>query len=337
MSDVRHVNLHDARESRDMGVPRPSTPAITDEFGIVWPDVARLLTAMLRRRGVNPHDADEIVQETAARALSVQIPFADADDLLRWSSVVSWRLAIDIHRRRGRLSEFEVPDRIDPVDVAAAAEHRVVLDAVQQRFPELSPRDQQALLSSFTETPARTRLESVRLAVARHRARTRLRALLNGLAAPILVLWARRNRLWSAPAESIAYAAAPAAACLLMGAVALTGTTAPHVGEARGAAPIAATSSAVPVAQPPAPDLGRSATTPIATKTRSEDPEPAEPRHAVPPGGVSLGTPNGNRATADVRPQAEDDELACVTPPPVASSPGTVCIQQPGSLGLSPP
>src|SRR5207244_12906079 len=88
---------------------------------------------------------------------------------------------------------------------------------------QFCPHDRAVLLSSSRDGPVRPRLESVRLAVARHRARNRLRALLEGLAAPVLALWARRSRYWSTPAEAMAAVATPAATCLLMSMVVLAG------------------------------------------------------------------------------------------------------------------
>src|SRR4051812_25846034 len=164
---------------------------------------------MLRRRGVKHHDIDEIVQETAARVISTQVPFDDADDLFRWASVVSGRLAIDLRRRGARLSDDEVPERADAVDVAMAAEHRVVLSVVRDRLPDMSESDREVLLSNFHDGPAHPRRESVRIAVARHRARNRLRLLLEGLAGTAIFGWIRRNRVWTAPAEAISYAAVP--------------------------------------------------------------------------------------------------------------------------------
>src|SRR5260221_449608 len=63
---VRHVNLRKARESRARLVPRIGRSMLTDDFEFVWPEVSARLASMLRRRGVKPHDVDEIVQETAA-------------------------------------------------------------------------------------------------------------------------------------------------------------------------------------------------------------------------------------------------------------------------------
>src|SRR5437879_11522484 len=107
---VRHGNLHEARESSAVVVSRVAGSVLTHDLEFVWPEVATRLRAMLRRRGVQNHDIDEIVQETAARAISVRVPFEDADDLFRWAAVVGGRLAIDLRRRAARLTD-DLPDR----------------------------------------------------------------------------------------------------------------------------------------------------------------------------------------------------------------------------------
>src|SRR5947199_406953 len=121
-SRVGHEVLRDTRRSRSVGAPRSNDRVITEKLESVWPDVAERLAAMLRRRGVNRHEADEAIQETAAHGM----------------------------------------------------------------------------------------------AVARHRARNRLRSLLDGLAAPVLGLWARRGRWRSARVEAFASSVTPAFACLAL-------------------------------------------------------------------------------------------------------------------------
>ena len=192
-SRVGHVDLRDARGSRSRLVSRSNETVITQDLESVWPGVSLRLATMLRRRGVGRHDADEAIQETAARAISAGVEFSDGDDLFRWASVVSWRVAIDARRRCTRLSADEVPDRADHVDVAQAAENRIVLTAVTNSFKDLPARDQAVLLEGFEIGPPVSRGESVRVAVARHRARNRLRGLLNGLAAPVVAFIARRG------------------------------------------------------------------------------------------------------------------------------------------------
>lgn len=108
------------------GVPRTSTPALTQKspppLADVWPDVAARLTRVLRRRGVDAATAEDVVQETAVRVLRTGVPYADGDDLLRWASVVGWRLAVDTRRKDRRAEPGPVPDRQSSVNVALAVE-----------------------------------------------------------------------------------------------------------------------------------------------------------------------------------------------------------------------
>src|SRR5438270_5174760 len=144
-SRLGHVVLQDRRGSTDLA-PRSNDVLITQKLESVWPSVSARLSTMLRRRGVSIHDADEAIQETAARVISAGVEFADGDDLFRWASVVSWRIAIDARRRGTRVSGDQLPDRADHIDVAQTAEHRIVLSAVTSRFNELSESDRAVLL-----------------------------------------------------------------------------------------------------------------------------------------------------------------------------------------------
>jgi hypothetical protein len=287
---------------------------------------------MLRRRGVGHHDIDEIVQETAARALSTRVRYEDGDDLFRWASVVGGRLAIDLRRRGARLSDDELPDRPDTIDVAMAAEHRVVLSAVRNRLPELSARDQEALLSSFHDDPASSRRESVRIAVARHRARNRLRVLMDGLAGSAILLWVRRSRVWSAPVEAISYAALPTAACVLITIGAWSGLS----NDRRNGLP----SDALPAAEvvsvasmPSAPPVdGPGAIQPGQGPSHST-PHPVSAPIVQDPSVVTQ-DPTGE-TRAGVRDKGEADHLWCVTSPSLAG-PETRCVDSPVKLPPTP-
>lgn len=283
---------------------------------------------MLRRRGVSHHDAHEAAQETAARAISTGVGFDGEDDLFRWASVVGWRIAIDQRRRVRRVSGDSVPDRADAVDVASIAEQRIVLDAVRERLTELSTSDREVLLSSFEPVRERTRAESVRLAVARHRARNRLRALLDGLAAPVLGLWARRIRTLLPRAEHLAIASTPAVACLAITVGALTGAgMAPPVATTAQAAPVVASALPSPVLDlapvaPPAPEQ------PVATAPRRSDDTPAW----VPSTQVVVPHPDGDQTRVGTRNGSGSEPVWCLTPPPAVGLEKTcVDVKPPGS------
>ncbi|HEX4820302.1 MAG TPA: hypothetical protein VFV00_08855 [Acidimicrobiales bacterium] len=286
---------------------------------------------MLRRRGVNPHDADEAIQETAARAMSTGVDFIDADDLLRWASVVSWRIAIDA-RRRSRVSPVDLPDRPDHVDVAQAAEHRIVLSAVTTRFKELSERDREVLLTSFEEPGSSTRGESVRLAVARHRARNRLRGLLEGLAAPVLVFVGRR-RLRATPEQAAFATATPVLASLAIVLGTMAGPSAPEAARARVSPPTTVVyASSLPVAPAEAAPGAVPRRPPVSASTH-QGPSPVlapKPSSGV-SAGVHVDEPAGQSTDVSTRPRRPDDHLACVTLP---STSGLVtrCVDPPSPV-----
>jgi hypothetical protein len=312
---------------------------LTNDLESVWPEVAARLAAMLRRRGVRHHDVDEIVQETATRAISTRVSYDDADHLFRWASVVSGRLAIDLRRRGARLSDDELPDRADTVDVAMAAEHRFVLGEVQNRLPELSARDQDVLLSSFHDAPGSDRRESVRVAVARHRARNRLRVLLDGLAGSAILAWARRNRVWSAPVEAISYAVLPATACVLVALGAWSGQVGTGPSDAAYRPLSAATGASAPSAASVAP------TALLGGGHGSDGGErggpSASPRHPVVDAPTLHGPyliidePAGAQTRTGARPKEETDHLWCATTPSL-SGPETRCIDSPVTVPTSP-
>jgi DNA-directed RNA polymerase specialized sigma24 family protein len=306
---------------------------ITDDLASVWPEVAARLRSMLRRRGVRHHDIDEIVQETATRVITSAVPYADADDLFRWASVVGGRLAIDLRRRGARLSGEELPDRADTIDVADAAEHRVVLGAVRNRLRELSSRDQEVLLSSLHDEPASSRRESVRMAVARHRARNRLRVLLDGLAGSALLAWLRRSRFWSAPVEAIAYAAMPTAACVLI-TMGVWGGSAHHRPNDQGQALTAAT-QVVPV--PAASSTASPSTRAAGPVDGGASSSPSRPP-SVPPlqdPYVIVDEPSGAQTRAGLRDKQESDHVWCLTSPSL-SGPEERCVDPPVTVPLTP-
>jgi DNA-directed RNA polymerase specialized sigma24 family protein len=319
-----HVVLRDARVSRCGPTPRLKDDVITQKLESAWPSVSARLAAMLRRRGVNPHDADEAVQETAARAMSTGVDFVDADDLLRWASVVSWRIAIDA-RRRSRVSQFDLPDRPDHVDVAQAAEHRIVLSAVTTRFKELSERDREALLTTFDDPVASTRRESVRVAVARHRARTRLRQLLEGLAAPVGAFIGRRR--WHAtPRQELVATTAPVLTCIALAVSTVIGGPSQEATRPVDVPQVTAVTIPSAVPAPAGAPTVPSAAKEKATTTHSAPPPPTTASGVT--ADVQVDDPAGKSTNVGTRPRRPDDHLACFTLPSTSGL-VTTCVDPP--------
>src|SRR5947207_10806646 len=114
-----------------------------------WPQIAQAVRASLLRRGVGREDADDILQETALRAMSSGVCFDSADGLRRWAFVVARHLTIAQARRRRPTAVAVVPDA--PAagpgsDVAATVEGRMVAAAVASALEQLSENDRHAIV-----------------------------------------------------------------------------------------------------------------------------------------------------------------------------------------------
>jgi hypothetical protein len=170
------------------GVPgqRRSEPALTVAFEDVWQrQLAGSLRGYLRSMGATQHEIDDVLQETAVRALETDLAFEDEPHLRRWCFVVARRCWIDARRRASRtVTMEEAAHCADPTgaDLLARVEDRQVLRRLVEVLPLLRPADREALLSPVTMGDADPH-ERNRRNVARHRARRRLKALLGPLGA----------------------------------------------------------------------------------------------------------------------------------------------------------
>jgi hypothetical protein len=180
------------------------------DFSAAWPPVCARVTAVLRGRGVQAADIDDIVQDLAIRALRDPQRFTSTEHMVRWCCRVAINLHIDLTRRRRKLSPEPLEDTAAHHDVAAAVEGRLALDAVLMQMAGLSADDRRLLLHP---TQADSRKEAVRLAVRRHRLRTRLAALLEGTLAGVAIL-RRALRRESGPAR-VLLVAVPVVAVLV--------------------------------------------------------------------------------------------------------------------------
>lgn len=240
--------------------------AVAPDLEAVWGSVEPRLRASLRAAGVAAADLDDLVQEVALRVLAHDVPFTSAEDLLRWCRLVGRRLAVDAHRRTIRSTLVDqVPDVAGTIDVEAAALARVRADRVLTALHHLDPNDRAAIID--LRSPDGDRREQVRLAVRRHRARARLTALVDGVAALLGWLVLRRRR----PTHALAgLAMAPA----LTGFLLLPSATAPRTIDL----PPAAT-SAPAVEAPVAPTLP-APSAPVLVDAAADDPVVEPPERA---------------------------------------------------------
>ena len=171
----------------------PITELLWESAADEWKATANRVQAVLRQRGVDPHTAEDLVQDVALRILLRGEQFKDATHRERWALTVAWRLAKNRWRDDGRLKLGDPPDVSggrDPVEVVAAREslHRVV-DA----FHEMSEQDQAAVILGFE--PAG---QSGAIAVRRHRARVRLARVRSVLALGVVRLRQRVESVFEA-------------------------------------------------------------------------------------------------------------------------------------------
>ena len=168
------------------------------DFDIAWPAARSRIATVLRARGLQGADVDDVAQEVAIRALRDRGRFGSYEHFVRWCCRVAINVHLDDVRRQRRLSPAPPPDVAGQHDTAAVAHRRMALEVLATSVEELSP-DERRLL--FDPEPAGSRREAVRLAVRRHRLRARLAALVEGLAAAFPGM-RRLSRSLSAPAKA---------------------------------------------------------------------------------------------------------------------------------------
>lgn len=288
----------------------------------VWPEVARRLAALLRRRGVDPATSEDIVQEVAARVLAHRVPFDGADDLSRWAATVAVNLAVDHFRAQRHFIEEPPEDRPAAVELASIVEQRMTLAAVREELGRLAASQRAAVLSHLTSPANGNRREDVRLAVQRHRARAHLKRLLKGLVGVLGGLWGgRRLARGGANGAGLPVAALPVAAMFtVLGALFLT----------RPDALPSQSGPLVPVVQSPPRELHRDASqppgAPAVTDAGQELARPPLSPPALPAVPSNVGSddpyaplyrevgadaPAVRSVTVRVEPKKEEERLAC--------------------------
>lgn len=157
----------------------------------IWPtEIEPHLRATLAR--LAPDLVDDLVQDVAVRLLVHQGDFDAMDRLHAWCGLVARNRMIDIIRR-DRHQGGGLPEIIDPERVDDRTLDRIELKRVLRAMTRLSAADNRALLG---EPAPGDRAAQNRDGVQRHRARSRLRAILAGVAT---VLGLRRLARAAAP------------------------------------------------------------------------------------------------------------------------------------------
>jgi hypothetical protein len=185
------MSLRECDEVYSSG-PRAVEGSFTTEFAGAWPHVEPALRRFLASRSATRHEIDDVVQEVAARALQRQVPFTTAGELRAWCFVVGRRLLIDSARRSARVVELDsvraVPDPRQAQELDRV-EDRHLIAAVTRAISTLDALHARALDPYPTDASSR---ERNRAAVARHRARQRLRRQI-GPFAVVPLAWFRRS------------------------------------------------------------------------------------------------------------------------------------------------
>jgi len=281
------------------------TTATRDRFDAaahaVWP----LLVARLRRAGASPEDAEDVAQEALLRAWDRNLHFTDDGDLLRWCTVVARRSHIDRVRQQARLLDLNEQVSDSACRELEAVEFRHVLGTVSTAMASLTAQERASLQSARAQ-PHSDRASQVRTAVARHRARYRLRLLVGPFGG--LVAAALRTLRRGVPAAATVGALAAVALTVTVGTLHHGATTAPAHHARAAAHPLAA-----PAGSQVAGHRGPTALSGPAAPRRSESrlrvaPEPSPQMTRL----AAVQGPRHDGATVDQRDEKTGDHLLCV-------------------------
>jgi RNA polymerase sigma factor (sigma-70 family) len=168
-----------AKRRRTMNLPsiaagsscqRPSAASITGDFAEAWRFVDKPLRRYLTSLGMAVSDVDDLVQETATRAIEAGMHYDDPIELRRWAFVVARRQVVDLYRARRRTTAMTAAVERDVAqeDQLLRVENRHLLRSVLTAVATLQPRDRSAL---GAVVPDQSPAERNRANVARHRAR----------------------------------------------------------------------------------------------------------------------------------------------------------------------
>jgi hypothetical protein len=156
---------------------------MTVDLAAAWPSARAQMGAVLRARGLQAADADDVAQEVAVR-LWRNPPCVDSEEhLIAWCCRVAINLHIDTTRRQRFLGPEPPADVAGYSDTAVTAERRMVLEVLVDGIAQLSDEERRLL---FEPERAESRRDAVRLAVRRHRLRARLASLVEGMTAAIV-------------------------------------------------------------------------------------------------------------------------------------------------------
>lgn len=183
--------------SRFGGQPAWTTEAAACKFtSAAWGTVAPRITRLLESRGADRHTAEDLTQETWARVWQAGVTFGSCDDLFRYSATVARRLLIGVYRKSRRVAGSELPDDADDSDIDRQVQYRLALDAAWRTIATMDPLDRDAILHELNGRPPWDEREYRMWKMRRSRARERLRRLMEGVAAFVLVRRRSQPATW---------------------------------------------------------------------------------------------------------------------------------------------
>ena len=309
---MTHVDLQHGQTVRSLG-PRRTATGLTPDFSATWAEVEPALRRFVASMGTSRTDVDDVVQEVAARAIQLDVPYRDVGDLRRWCFVVARHIRIDQIRLLARMSPIETlastGDHAGSMRELGRVEDRHLLGTIRKAIGQLSARDRDVLYGRGS--PA----DSNRRAVARYRARARLRRLVGPLAGVLPWINLRPR---SRPRLTTIATAAPSLAVVV---AASLGALAPAAG---------------PVTAPPLLDRGASihdagtatARDVVATHFRRQQVivRSVAPTRPSPPADLfRANAPAGAWATAGLKPNDGHQPLVCVD----GTFVGRLCVDVP--------
>lgn len=104
---------------------------------------------MLTRFGLSRAEAEDVAQETAAKALTGLVPFIDANDLYRWCYRVARNQAIDQFRHERFIDHrARMPEGAYVTDTARQVQAGIALQAVLREIDALPAPGRQLLLAA---------------------------------------------------------------------------------------------------------------------------------------------------------------------------------------------
>jgi hypothetical protein len=267
---------------------------------------------------VSRHDIDDLVQETAARAIRYRVPYNDANDLRAWSFVVARRLLANLNRSQKRFVEFDANQRPDPRqdDMLTQVEDRLIIETVVESTGKLTVTERRHLaLRATAGGPERNRAN-----VGRHRARQRLRKLVGPFGVAVLLM---RRRAMLAPTSVGAALVLP---LLLLPSQGGSQSTAPASHRAIGHLPTSTTALAEPTKLPRKPETTPQSSGVSGASRKGPRPQPSGPA-------LRISGPAGSSTHAAVESNDGKQPLVCTS--------GTIieriCVSLPAGIGVRQP